>query len=105
VGGSSAALYTLDSSSLKLRRVTTAGNVTRYIWSPDGTRVVYVTKSGAVAVLSLKSGAVRQVGRGAPLAWSPDGREVALAAAGKPVVEAVSASGGSRRVLLHLPKS
>ena len=105
VGGSSAALYTLDSSSLKLRRVTTAGNVTRYIWSPDGTRVVYVTKSGAVAVLSLKSGAVRQVGRGAPLAWSPDGREVALAAAGKPVVEAVSASGGGRRVLLHLPKS
>ena len=105
VGGSSAALYTLDSSSLKLRRVTTAGNVTRYIWSPDGTRVVYVTKSGAVAVLSLKSGAVHQVGRGAPLAWSPDGREVALAAAGKPVVEAVSASGGSRRVLLHLPKS
>jgi WD40-like Beta Propeller Repeat len=105
VGGSSAALYTLDSSAAHLQRVTTAGNVTRYLWSPDGTKIAFVTKSGVVTVLSLKSGAAHQLGRGAPLAWSPDGREVALAAAGKPVVEAVSASGGSHRVLLHLPKS
>lgn len=105
VGGPSASVYTLDSSGANLRRVTTAGGVTRYLWSPDGTRIAYVTKSGAVAVLSLKSGAVQQVGRGAPLAWSPDGSEVALAAAGKPVIEAVSASGGSQRVLLRLSKS
>lgn len=105
VGGPSASVYTLDSSGAKLRRVTTAGGVTRYLWSPDATRIVYVTKSGAVAVLSLKSGAVQQLGRGAPLAWSPDGREVALAAAGKPVIEAVSATGGSPRVLLRLSKS
>lgn len=105
VGGPSASVYTLDSSGANVRRVTTAGGVTRYLWSPDGTRIAYVTKSGAVAVLTLASGAVRQLGRGAPLAWSPDGREVALAAAGKPVIEAVSASGGSQRVLLRLSKS
>jgi WD40 repeat protein len=105
VGGPSASLYTLDASGAHARRVTTAGEVTHYFWSPDGTRIVYGTKQGAVAVLSLKSGAVRQLGRGAPLAWSPDGREVALAAAGKPLIEAVSAGGSSRRVLLRLPKS
>jgi hypothetical protein len=105
VGGSSAALYALDSSGTNLRRITSAGQVTRYLWSPDGTRIAYVTKSGVVAVLSLKSGAVRELGRGAPLAWSPNGREVVLAAAGKPVISAVSVSGGSERVLLRLPKS
>jgi WD40 repeat protein len=105
VGGPSASLYTLDSSGAHVQRVTSAGDVTRYLWSPDGTRIAYGTKSGTVAVLSLKNGAVHQLGRGAPLAWSPDGREVALAAAGKPVVEAVSTSGGSKRVLLQLPKS
>jgi hypothetical protein len=105
VGGSSNALYALDSSGARLHRVTATGQVTRYLWSPDGTRIAYVTKSGVVAVLSLKSGAVNRLGRGAPLAWSPDGREVALAAAGKPLIEAVSASGGSQRVLLRLPKS
>jgi WD40 repeat protein len=105
VGGPSASLYTLDSSGAHVQRVTSAGDVTRYLWSPDGTRIAYGTKSGAVAVLSLKNGAVHELGRGAPLAWSPDGREVALAAAGKPVVEAVSASGSGKRVLLQLPKS
>ncbi len=105
VGGSSAALYSLDARGTHLRRVTSAGNVTNYLWSPDGTRIAFVTKRGVVTVLSLKSGVVHQLGRGAPLAWSPDGRQVAFAAAGKPVIEAVSASGGSQRVLLRLPKS
>jgi WD40 repeat protein len=105
VGGPSASLYTRDASGAHLRRVTTAGDVTRYLWSPDGTMIAFGTKQGAVAVLSLKSGAVHQLGRGAPLAWSPDGREVALAAAGKSLIEAVPASGGGSHVLLRLQKS
>jgi len=105
VGGPTASLYALDSSGVHLRRVTPAGEVTRYLWSPDGTRIAYGTKRGAVAVLTLASGTVRQLGRGAPLGWSPDGREVALAAAGKSVIEAVPASGGRTSVLLRLQRS
>jgi len=105
VGGPTASLYAMDSSGVHLRRVTSAGGVTRYLWSPDGTRIAFGTKSGAVAILTLASGAVRELGRGAPLAWSPDGREVALAAAGKSVIDAVPAAGGRSHVLLRLQKS
>ena len=105
VGGPSASLYALDSSGVHLRRVTSAGEVTRYLWSPDGTRIAYGTKSGAVAVLTLATGAVHELGRGAPLAWSPDGSAVAVAAAGRPVIDSVPAAGGRSHVLLRLQKS
>jgi WD40 repeat protein len=105
VGGPTASLYALDSSGSNVRRVTAAGAVTRYLWSPDGTRIAYGTKSGTVAVLTLASGAVHELGRGTPLAWSPDGHEVAVAAAGRPVIDAVPAAGGSSHVLLRLRKT
>jgi WD40 repeat protein len=105
VGGPTASLYALDSSGVHLRRVTTAGEVTCYLWSPDGTRIAYGTRSGAVAVMTLASGAVHELGRGAPLAWSPDGLAVAVATAGKSVIDAVPAAGGRSHVLLRLQKS
>jgi hypothetical protein len=64
-----------------------------------------MTRQGECAVVAVASGKTRDLGQGQPLAWSPDGREVALAAAGKPTVEAVSATGGGSRVLLRLRKS
>jgi hypothetical protein len=105
VGGSSNDLYTLDASGSHLRRVTTAGQVARYLWSPSGTKIVFATKGGSAAVVAAAGGSTQSLGRGAPLAWSPDGREVAFAAAGKPMIEAVSATGGrSSHVLLRLPR-
>jgi hypothetical protein len=105
VGGSANVLFVLASSGASARRLTSHAQVRGYLWSPDGTRIAYVTKQGECAVVGVASGQTRDLGRGQPLAWSPDGREVALAAAGKPAVEAVSATGGSHRVLLRLRPS
>ncbi len=105
ITGESNDLYVLRSDGSHPRRITVPGRVRRYLWSPDGSRIAYVTTDGEAAVVAVSSGAVHDLGRGAPLAWSPDGREVALAAAGKPLIEAVSATGGSSRVLLRLRKS
>jgi WD40-like Beta Propeller Repeat len=105
VGGPSSAVYTLDSSGAHLRRVTADGRVVRYLWSPGGTSIAYVTKCGGAAVVSLASGRVHALGQVMPLAWSPNGRELAVATAGRPLIEAVSASGNSSRVLLRLSRS
>jgi WD40 repeat protein len=102
VAGSSNDLYVRTSSGGRPRALTSKAQVRGYLWSPDGTRIAYVTKQGECAVVAVASGKTRDLGQGQPLAWSPDGREVALAAAGKPAVEAVPASGGSSRVLLRL---
>jgi len=105
VSGSGNDLHVLTASGGQLRALTSHAQVRGYLWSPDGTRIAYVTKQGECAVVAVASGKTRDLGRGQPLAWSPDGREVALAAAGKLAVEAVSATGGSPRVLLRLSKS
>jgi WD40 repeat protein len=105
VSGSGKDLHVLASSGGQPRALTTNAGVRGYLWSPDGTRIAYVTKKGECAVVAVASGKTLDLGRGQPLAWSPDGREIALAAAGKPMVEAVSATGGGSRVLLRLHKS
>ena len=105
VGGSSNDVYTLDAGGAHLRRVTTAGQVARYLWSPSGTKIAFATKGGSAAVVATAGGSTQSLGRGTPLAWSPDGREVAFAATGKPVIEAVSTTGGRSHVLLRLRKS
>ena len=106
ITGDSNDLYVLDSSgAAHPRRVTVHGEVRRYLWSPDSSRIVYVTTDGEAAVVAVSTGAVHDLGRMDPLAWSPDGREIAVAAAGKPQIEAVSATGGASRVLLRLKKS
>jgi hypothetical protein len=105
VGGSANDLFVLASSGASPRRLTSHAEVRGYLWSPDGTRIAYLTKQGECAVVAVGSGKTHDLGRGKPLAWSPDGREVALAAAGKQAVEAVSTSGDSSRVLLRLRRS
>jgi WD40 repeat protein len=105
VSGSGKDLHVLAADGAHPRSLTSNAGVRAYLWSPDGTRIAYVTRKGECAVVAVASGKTVYLGRGQPLAWSPDGREIALAAAGKPTVEAVSATGGSSRVLLKLSKS
>jgi hypothetical protein len=105
VSGSGNDLHVLASTGGPPRTLTSNAGVRGYLWSPDGTRIAYVTKKGECAVVAVASGKTLDLGRGQPLAWSPDGREIAVAAAGKPTVEAVSATGGDSRVLLRLRKS
>jgi WD40-like Beta Propeller Repeat len=105
VSGSMNDLYVLAASGANPRRLTSHAGVRGYLWSPDGTRIAYMTNKGECAVVAVASGETRVLGQGQPLAWSPDGHEVALAAAGKRTVEAVSATGNSSRVLLRLSKS
>jgi hypothetical protein len=105
IAGPAKNIYVLDASGSHPRRLTAEGDVRSYLWSPDGTQIAYVTKQGDAAVVAVSGGAVHELGRGAPLAWSPDGREIAFAVAGRPLIEAVSATGASPRVLLRLRKS
>ena len=105
VSGSGKDLHVLASSGAHPRALTSNAGVRGYLWSPDGTRIAYVTKKGECAVVAVATGKTLDLGRGQPLGWSPDGREIALAAAGKPTVEAVSATGGGSHVLLKLSKS
>jgi hypothetical protein len=105
VSGSGKDLHVLASSGAHPRALTSNAGVRGYLWSPDGTRIAYVTKQGECAVVAVATGKTIDLGRGQPLGWSPDGSEIALAAAGKPAVEAVSATGGGSRVLLKLSKS
>jgi hypothetical protein len=105
VSGSGNDLHVLASNGAHPRALTSNAGVRGYLWSPDGTRIAYLTKKGECAVVAVATGKTLDLGRGQPLAWSPDGREIALAAAGTPTVEAVSAAGGGSRVLLRLHKS
>jgi dipeptidyl aminopeptidase/acylaminoacyl peptidase len=105
ITGESNDLHVLDSNGSHPRRIAVEGRIRKYLWSPDGSRIAYVTTAGEAAVVNVSSGVVHVLGRGALLAWSPDGHEIALAAAGKPLIEAVSASGGSAHVLLRLGRS
>ena len=101
VSGPGNDLQVLASNGAHPRALTSNAQVRGYLWSPDGTRIAYVSKKGECAVVAVASGKTLDLGRGQPLAWSPDGRQVALAAAGKPTVEAVSATGGGSHVLLR----
>ena len=105
ISGSGKDLHVLSANGADSRALTSNAGVRGYLWSPDGTKIAYVTKQGECAVVTVASGKTLDLGRGQPLAWSPDGRQVALAAAGKPTVEAVSATGGGSHVLLRLRKS
>jgi hypothetical protein len=105
ISGPGKDLHVLASNGTDPRALTSNAQVRGYLWSPDGTKIAYVTKEGECAVVTVASGQTHDLGRGQPLAWSPNGKQVALATAGKPMVEAVSATGGSSHVLLRLRKS
>ena len=52
-----------------------SGNPT---WSPDGTRIAFVSGTDGVWVMGRDGSGARRLARGADPAWSPDGRRIAF---------------------------
>ena len=96
------ALYTLRANGTGRQRVATRGKVVSYLWSPDGRRIAYESRSGgAVSVwVSTPGGGTQRLAGGELAGWSPDGHEVAVVRGGR--VVAVPVAGGKSRPLLHL---
>jgi WD40 repeat protein len=96
------ALYTLRANGTGRARVATSGKVVSYLWSPDGRRIAYESRSagGTSVWVSTPGGATHRLAAGELAGWSPDGRVVAVVR-GRSVL-AVPVAGGSSHALLHL---
>ncbi len=80
-------LYVMGADGSDLRRLTdTPGPERDAVWSPDGTRIAFVTDTGpgqsALSIVEVGTGEIREVfapvGRLAHVAWSPDGTRLAF---------------------------
>lgn len=100
--GESNALFTLRTNGTGRARVATRGKLVAYLWSPDGRRIAYESRSRGVTSVwvSALAGATHRVAAGELAGWSPDGREVAVVR--RKSVVAVPVAGGAARPLLHL---
>lgn len=80
-------LYVMNTDGTDRRQLAAGAGLFPPVWSPDGTRLAYISEHGAspralgrVDVVDLDTGQVAHLGvTTATPTWSPDGREVALA--------------------------
>lgn len=72
-------LYTVHADGSELRGIV-PGNVERSpaAWSPDGQRLVYVSRGGWLTVTGADGSGARTLTPGYAAAWSPDGQWIAL---------------------------
>jgi TolB protein len=94
---------TLTSTGLVQQPLLRARNVTAFTWSPDGSRIAFVS-AGVVHVMNADGSDVRRL-RAKPLfgdfTWAPDGRKLAFSAAAGGDIRILVAriDGGAPRVL------
>jgi Tol biopolymer transport system component len=90
-------------------RVAAVPAAARLIWSPDGTRIGFVSGtyvSGFALTVANADGsgsttASQDASGNAPPTWSPDGTELAFATANDIDIAVVNATGGGRRLLIQ----
>jgi Tol biopolymer transport system component len=84
---SSSSLFAIEADGSRLRRLTPRGSdIAAYEWSPDGSRIAYLDRRGALRVVRPDGMGRRLLAASSPrripwdLTWSPDGKAIAVLA-------------------------
>lgn len=85
VGDGPSRLFAIGADGSGLRRLTPSGlDVTSYEWSPDGSRIAYLDKQGALRLVRSDGTGRELLAASSPLrspwflSWSPDGKAIAV---------------------------
>jgi Tol biopolymer transport system component len=85
-----------------LRRVAAAPIVSQAAWSPDGTRIAYVS-CGRVFVVRRDGTGRRALGRGASVVWAGDSAHLAFDGGGQGPIRVANADGSGRHAVTSGP--
>jgi Tol biopolymer transport system component len=96
--GPEGAVLLAQANGKNVRRIARAGLLARVTWSPDGTRIAYVSR-GRIFVVGRDGRGGRSFGAGANVVWSPDSSRIAFDSGWKGPIRVTGADGrGSRAV-------
>jgi Tol biopolymer transport system component len=82
----------------RLRRVAAAPVLSQVAWSPDGTRIAYISR-GRVFVVRRDGIGQRALGRGASVVWASDSAHLAFDGGGRGPIRIANADGTGRRAV------
>lgn len=104
--GSTVGLFTVKADGTSVRRLSPSGaNVASYEWSPDGTRLAYLDRQGALWITRPGNTQPEQLAASSPkrspwfLSWSREGNEIAVLAQDPAARSPYPATSGSMRNL------
>jgi len=85
--------------------VLVVGDWAEGVWSPDGSKIAYLTGDGHIFVVPAAGGSAQELAEGGTPSWSPDGQNIAFTKheGGISSINKISATGGSSTSLVDLP--
>jgi Tol biopolymer transport system component len=101
-------IWVADADGTNARQIGTSPGPRKFSWSPDGTRIAFVSDDGSgfsVVVLKADGGGSTTVSYDAsasgPPSWSPDGTELAFTTTNDADIAVAKADGSGRRLLIQ----